>query len=835
MGINKMKINGFKTALACAFLALSLSAYAQDYDFGLHINTYPSPREAYTGLLLENGEGFPLKGEALTMEFDMRTRCENIFGTVFRIITDKNDNVDLMYTVGLDDKHYPILVTGESVHDIPSEITPNKWIHVSISLDPRSGEICMFYDKAELKTRDAGTKGAKNMRIAFGLCPIPGHVLDDVASIDVRDIAISRKDKLIRHWDLSVHDGDICRDNIKSSPAVAFHPQWIVDQYIQWDPVAELEFASGPSVAFDPNGIFLITADGKTITTFDVNSNEKKSIQSYGGFFSANAPNQLVFVRDTLYAYNLCEQLCSRFNFESKKWEGGAESVRDHDYWNNSACVWEKEGAIISFGGYGHFHYNNDLLVFYPKNPELSHTHKIEAITPRYGSATIVLNDTLYVYGGRGNLSGKQELSPKFYSDFYAVDLNTMDVVKYWDTTGQNGAFILGEKMVYDSEENCFYALASMKGGVLIKLRRDEPGYEEMTTSCGFNGGFQYVNYNIYKQEEANSLYAVHTMMAVDSNSKVIIKKMNWPPIPMQILHQSRLPQPKDSNTNTYAWYIVALMAAAALCIAGAAYERRKMAAKKKQMDFAINIDPEIKYYDFSKNSINFFGGFRVKDKNGNDITSLFTPNLKALTILLLFNSADGHPGISSGKLNRTIWSYKPEDAANNNRNVYISKLRSILENLDGFTISNKNKLWRISLSEEAKCDWIYAMRLINDTNNEENINRLVELMLRGVMLPDTEFEWLDNYKGHFSNLAIDMLGKLLDREDIPGALRIKVADTIFLHDYLNEEALRAKCRILCQEGKTGLAKNIYNNFCKEYSTSIGMDYGVDFKSLISD
>ena len=96
------------------------------------------------------------------------------------------------------------------------------------------------------------------------------------------------------------------------------------------------------------------------------------------------------------------------------------------------------------------------------------------------------------------------------------------------------------------------------------------------------------------------------------------------------------------------------------------------------------------------------------------------------------------------------------------------------------------------------------------------------------------EFDWLDSYKGNFSNYTINVLSKLLDAGNISDELKVKAANTIFLHDFLNEDALRAKCRILYKQGKTGLAKSVYDNFCKDYLSSINLKYEVEFKDLIS-
>ena len=82
-------------------------------DYGLHIVSYPAHSDEFTGLALEDGKAIPVKGKTLKMSFNLFNRPDNVFGCIFRIITDKGDNVDLMYTADLQDARKLILVTGD--------------------------------------------------------------------------------------------------------------------------------------------------------------------------------------------------------------------------------------------------------------------------------------------------------------------------------------------------------------------------------------------------------------------------------------------------------------------------------------------------------------------------------------------------------------------------------------------------------------------------------------------------------------------------------------------------------------------------------------------------
>ena len=62
--------------------------------------------------------------------------------------------------------------------------------------------------------------------------------------------------------------------------------------------------------------------------------------------------------------------------------------------------------------------------------------------------------------------------------------------------------------------------------------------------------------------------------------------------------------------------------------------------------------------------------------------------------------------------------------------------------------------------------------------------------------------------------------------------LGYRITDIMFLHDPLNEEALAAKCSVMFLEGKKGIAKSVYDRFCKEYRESLGEDYKIPLSKL---
>lgn len=807
-------------------------------EYGLRIKSYPLSKSELTSFDLDCGVPFSTGGRNFKLSFSLKTRPENVFGTIFRIITEKGDNIDLMYTIDRKGEHYPMLVTGEQIWIIPSSITMDQWVDVSAELNPKTGEIILNYDKSTFKVKDAGTKNAKKLRISFGLCDFEGYRLDDVASVDVKDICVEKDGKPIRKWLMSLHDGDICYDELAHIAAKGTNCQWLIDRYITWEPLWTGTFRNEPSVAFNPDGKFYIYDGEGPIITYDIAAPEgagESRLAVRQGHSPANAPGLLLYLpqHKKLLSYNLDDEMFSQFDEARGAWtfDQDRKPQKDCDYYNKTTALHPSEQIFYSFGGYGHYYFKNNLIVCSPHGQCTNIV--LDDITPRYGSSSIVKDSLLYIFGGRGNLSGKQELSPRYYYDLYTVDLKTFKVTKEWEFEGrpETGDFLPGENMFYNAADDSFYTLCNKDGGTLLRISRTAPEFEIMSLPTLGGGNFQYLNNSLFHSEGCSKIYAARITSKVNKESEVTIMQMNFPAIPAALLHQSpELPESmRHSKFLTIALIILVVLGAG---VTGylVAYHRKR---EEKQENLIEAFTQDTKHYDFGKNSICLFGGFKVMDKDGNNITAQFTPTLKYLIVLLILHSDVSHTGISSSNLNKILWYYKPDESANNNRNVFISKLRTILEQMNGVSIINKNKLWSIEFSDGASCDYLEAMRIFKESRNAD-VNKLIELLLYGVMLPNTEVDWLDSFKGDFSNKAIDFLTRQFSRTDVPDDVLIRTADTIFMHDFLNKDALINKCKILCRQGKSGMARSCYDNYCREYKDAMTESFDMSFKEIIA-
>ena len=206
---------------------------------------------------------------------------------------------------------------------------------------------------------------------------------------------------------------------------------------------------------------------------------------------------------------------------------------------------------------------------------------------------------------------------------------------------------------------------------------------------------------------------------------------------------------------------------------------------------------------------------------------------VRELPSLIIIHS--GGQGISWDKLGETLWYDKSALSARNNRAVYIGKLRALLETVGSCELSNDTGYWKFT-SDDIFVDYLeYASMDWSVEADRGQIERLLSLTMAGNLLPDTDYRWLDKYKGEVADLVIDKLWQCSRKEDaghMPEFL-IAVADAIFRFDQLNEHALYLKCRAYYVSGRHSSAKHAYDLFCTEYKEVYGKNFPYSFTELI--
>lgn len=238
---------------------------------------------------------------------------------------------------------------------------------------------------------------------------------------------------------------------------------------------------------------------------------------------------------------------------------------------------------------------------------------------------------------------------------------------------------------------------------------------------------------------------------------------------------------------------------------------------------------------------INCFGGLKVINSEGKDISLKFSPKIKQLFLLILLHSVGGRKGISSNKLSDCLWPGMSPQNAKNIRGTNIQNLKALLATCSGIKLVFQDKLWLLEFAGDYFIDYAFVEEWLKekDTADAEMLaNKLPELLpflKKGILFPNMSESWVDPYIGQMSNRIIEFglnLFPLLP-EGKHDALLLDVAEVISINDPLNEPSLRKKISILTRQGKLGIAHSVFDNFTKLYFELYQEKYPGDFKSMM--
>lgn len=836
------------------------------YDYGLSLKSHSVPGIERTTLYLDDNQPFSIKNDFI-ISFQMYVRAnEHDFGTILHLHTNTNQFIRFSFVAG-EERHFPALVLNEGIININSPIEREKWLDVSLHLRLKDNVIEIDYDNKKISAM-APLQGVKSVTALFGQMK---EYLSDVAPIDLRNVTITQDGKQIREWKLWKHNDTVCYDEIEGAVARAIHPVWLIDNHIEWKLVHQAKIPGKLDVAFNAREALFYLVRSQSIDVLDENGTLQKEIAIRGGYPAVEFPNHLLYdtLSNKLVSYYPKKGITSRFSFDTERWSNEIRNTEEASNYNHARIFNPADSSFYFFGGYGFYQYRNDLYRMKYSTNQIEQVEYERPLYPRYSAAMAIVGDELYIFGGRGNKYGKQELSSHYYWGLCAINLkNKQSRIVWQKNQPQEEGTIMASTMYFEPSDSSFYAVSTNKGGVLWKISMKDSVYSEVSKPIYNESTYQDSDFSLYTSPSHGKLFLVLDKILSNHTHELAIYSINMPLVNEVDIRQSTAGESINNRWYLYAIGILLLLVLAGFVLYRFKYNGKNKKApatkkgtektvattgkvqsqsdvpesktipKKEWMQESETIFTEtVNYYDRSRASISLLGCFNVRDKDGNDITSNFTPRLKHLLILLILYTEKNAQGILASKTTEILWPEKEETAARNNRNVNLRKLRVLLESIGDMEVMIENNFLRIKWGTGVFCDYhtlITCTKQFEQEKSEELLNRILEILLYGPLLPNTILDWLDDFKDDYSSYSIDLLKNLLDIEISRNHqdMIIRLADIMFLHDPLNEEALAAKCSVLVTQGKKGIARNLYDRFCKEYHDSMGETYKVPFADL---
>ncbi|MDR0697740.1 MAG: hypothetical protein LBG28_00755 [Tannerella sp.] len=797
--------------------------------------------------------------DGFTLSFDVcfQSGYQRDFGYVFRIISGEGEtqqHIDFVLSITELTVSYSTdeIVAKCNFGDIRLEY--DEFMPFEIDIDIRHSRLNVLMKDRNFSVNVSSLKNFAHAYIVFGKSGFQQLQVSDVPKMAVKDIRIKNPGgRLLYFWPLSQHTSDGVYDEVMRKYASVENPQWLLDRHAFWEKRTSFVMHYNPQVTYNIDKNCIAVADRERFVTYFPATHRLTDSKILRGVSHSDKSNQIIYnpFLKNYYSYRLSMEEGREvipYDTLANSWDNEQVEALSVDYWHHNRFFSSVDSCLYLFNGYGHHVYKSTVnkYDFNTQTWERS-DYRGDRITPRYLSGLGAVDECrALIFGGYGNESGAQELSQQNYYDLYLVDTKDMTSEKLWELSPPDTGFVVSGSMVVDTAARCFYALCFPRQlyNTTLSLYRfsiDHPGYEALTGNIPFEFEDIYSYCDLYIDKGKRELIAV-AFSPVDPgvSSEVSIYTLAYPPLARTSPYQ----QEEYGGDRHPARVGIVIVVALSILSTVVVYGRRKRSKKgssstKTTDESAVNITPLFRRA--KKRAIYLFGGFQIFDRDGHDITGDFSSLLKQLFLLILLYTLKDGKGISSARLHDVLWFNKTDDSAKNNRNVSISKLRQVLEKIGSVRIRSRNSLWTVEFGNDIYCDYYEAIALMESMKDGagrtgRNVRQFLSVVSAGALLPNLQNEWVDPFKAGFSNNLVDLFLELIRQSelDISQPERINMADSILMHDSLNEEALKFKCRLLVKTGKNGLAKNVYASFAKEYSASFGTPFKYTFEQILT-
>jgi DNA-binding SARP family transcriptional activator len=830
------------------FVVLGYSQYSP--ADGLFFSSREVIKDKRTSLNLTPEKPLHFKnGFSIEFESDFRQK-DGYYGNIFKIVGGKVFNIDLIsnFELGVNSQTpcFTLVANNTILSTFKWQEIPQggveKWLNFKLEVDNKTSTISLAINGQKKSKKVKGLEGLVDFEIVFGKSNLKNFVTTDVSPMSIKHISIDEGGSLVRNWILGKHlkNGSVY-DEVKNDLATTSNPVWLLDHHLYWENVKQLRFNNLLGVTQNEKIGKMFFIDQKAVYVYDLKTKEIDTLKYSNNPFPCRG-NNFIYNEKTneIWSYSFDKDVISKFNFNTSSWSSNETSCIEPNFWHHNKMISPKDGSLITFGGYGHYKYKNSFKSLDPKNGIWKFFDNNKTIDPRYLSSSGILNnDKFLIFGGYGSKSGSQAVNSHCYYDLYAVDFNSYNAIKLWDKpTLEQGPFVPIGSMVIDAKNDNFYTLLYDNNSFNTSLKLARIGISKFDiTLFPDTIPYQFLDIksdaSLFLDKTSSKLYAVTI-----NEGTVNLHSLVYPP-----MLEANVFQKENISWRTYVYFFLLGM----LVIAIILFVTKRKSHKQSKQNIAIKesiattseLVSEIEqpvYNKIKTSAIYLFGGFEVFDKEGKDITAQFTPTLKQLFLLILLAKSKNEKGITSHKIIENIWYDKSENSARNNKNVNISKLKLLLEKIGNVELSHENTYWSIQFGENVFCDFQYVNKILSrlnkDTTKQEQIVEFLNIIEAGEFCHDVQTEWIEPFKVEVSNRIIDGLDYLSKNQKNLSTLEL-IANTILKYDPLNEEAIIIKCKSLYDMGKKGLAKQSYDDFCKEYLSLLDAKFNVAFKDIV--
>ena len=845
--------------LCLLFLLTGMTLFA--YSQGLLFQANDKEIKERTSLqIFQEGE-IPCFTKNFQLSFELSIRDFDTFGYVFLLKEDQGKTKYSFTYTYLDGENstFKFNTDGKENHyslNLRNDALAYQWIPVSFAFDLQQDVLTIRIGDNEKKITSLGLKDTFCPHLFFGRYD---YILD-MPTFAIRNLKLEGDRSHSYTFPLNENEGEEVHTSTGKVLGTVVNPVWLINGSYHWEKLFEYSFQTPSGITFEPDSQRLIIFSQDSLLTYNL---LKRQPQKYS--YSNKLPVKLQlathFMNTTdgkLYVYELNnlplgDATVAALDLNNQEWKQTGVAALPVQLHHHDGFWDETTGKYLVFGGFGNKRFNNTFLEYDIEGDRWDTlSYSGDRIIPRYfsGMAVNKNREHIYVFGGMGNESGEQSVGRNYLHDLYLLDRKQQSVRRLWQNASDH-RLVVARDMILTPDEKYIYALCypeylSDTYLQLYRLTVDDGTMKALGASIPMRSEEIMTNANLYYNSLTHEYYCTTTEFDKKGHTVIRTYVLSAPPVS---LDEIRSYGSRSSLEIRWLWIMAGI---GVLLLAGGVLFVRKKRGKQRNavlesssvlMSPPVGREPDksvqgketLAKEDFESslvrpNAVYLFGPFTVIDRNGRDITHLFSSRLRQVFIYILLHST--HNGVLSASLNEVFWPDKPDDKVKNLKGVTINQIRKNLAELDGVELVHDKGYFRLVFTD-CYCDY-FRFRTLK--NAEEVENELGILLMRGKFLDGMDAGMMDHFKQKVEEFLSSFLPLEIERlyQQHKYDAVIRFCNVLFRVDPVNELALAYGMHALNHTGSSQEAILQYSLFVREYRQMMNEEYSTSYAELMS-
>ena len=845
--------------LCLLFLLTGMTLFA--YSQGLLFQANDKEIKERTSLqIFQEGE-IPCFTKNFQLSFELSIRDFDTFGYVFLLKEDQGKTKYSFTYTYLDGENstFKFNTDGKENHyslNLRNDALAYQWIPVSFAFDLQQDVLTIRIGDNEKKITSLGLKDTFCPHLFFGRYD---YILD-MPTFAIRNLKLEGDRSHSYTFPLNENEGEEVHTSTGKVLGTVVNPVWLINGSYHWEKLFEYSFQTPSGITFEPDSQRLIIFSQDSLLTYNL---LKRQPQKYS--YSNKLPVKLQlathFMNTTdgkLYVYELNnlplgDATVAALDLNNQEWKQTGVAALPVQLHHHDGFWDETTGKYLVFGGFGNKRFNNTFLEYDIEGDRWDTlSYSGDRIIPRYfsGMAVNKNREHIYVFGGMGNESGEQSVGRNYLHDLYLLDRKQQSVRRLWQNASDH-RLVVARDMILTPDEKYLYALCypeylSDTYLQLYRLTVDDGTMKALGDSIPMRSEEIMTNANLYYNSLTHEYYCTTTEFDKKGHTVIRTYVLSAPPVS---LDEIRSYGSRSSLEIRWLWIMAGI---GVLLLAGGVLFVRKKRGKQRNavlesssvlMSPPVGREPDksvqgketLAKEDFESslvrpNAVYLFGPFTVIDRNGRDITHLFSSRLRQVFIYILLHST--HNGVLSASLNEVFWPDKPDDKVKNLKGVTINQIRKNLAELDGVELVHDKGYFRLVFTD-CYCDY-FRFRTLK--NAEEVENELGILLMRGKFLDGMDAGMMDHFKQKVEEFLSSFLPLEIERlyQQHKYDAVIRFCNVLFRVDPVNELALAYGMHALNHTGSSQEAILQYSLFVREYRQMMNEEYSTSYAELMS-